>query len=145
MSRIDRLDPVFVEFIPRDLELGKLYVSMTYTTTVHLCASGCGNKVVLPLSPAQWKLFFDGETVSLCPSVGSWDLPCRSHYWIRKNKIQWAAQWDEKRVEAGRRNDARAVDDYFEDRAVALTVEGRDKSRRPSFWGRLFGKHKDNA
>lgn len=145
MSRIDRLDPVFVEFIPRELQTGKIYISMVYTTTVHLCASGCGNKVVLPLSPAQWKLFFDGETVSLCPSVGSWDLPCQSHYWIRKNKIQWAAQWDEKRVEAGHRNDARAVSDYFDDRAVALVADEGDKSRRLSIWARLFGKRKDNA
>lgn len=140
MSRIERLEPVFVEYIPRDLEPGKLYISMVYTTTAHLCASGCGNKVVLPLSPAQWHLCFDGQAVSLSPSVGNWDLPCQAHYWIRKNKIQWSTQWDKKRIEAGRRSDARDIDDYFDHRASAPTVDPTDPPRRQSIWERLIGK-----
>lgn len=140
MSRIERLEPVFVEFMPRELEPGKLYVSMIYTTTAHLCASGCGNKVVLPLSPAQWQLYFDGESISLSPSVGNWDLPCQAHYWIRKNKIQWAAQWDKKRIEAGRRSDARDIDDLYEDRASDSTAEPTGMPRRRSIWERLVGK-----
>lgn len=140
MSRIERLEPVFVEFMPRELEPGKLYVSMIYTTTAHLCASGCGNKVVLPLSPAQWQLYFDGESISLSPSVGNWDLPCQAHYWIRKNKIQWAAQWDKKRIEAGRRSDARDIDDLYEDRASDSTAEPTGTPRRRSIWERLVGK-----
>jgi hypothetical protein len=115
MTEIDYLEPVFVEFIPRESELqpGKLYVSMAYTTTVHLCASGCGMKVVLPLNPAKWRLQFDGEAVSLSPSVGNWDYPCRSHYWIQKNRIQWDRQWDRSRIEAGRKNDEKDLDEYF--------------------------------
>jgi hypothetical protein len=142
MSRIERLEPVFVEFIPRELEPGKLYISMVYTTTAHLCASGCGNKVVLPLSPAQWQLYFDGQAISLSPSVGNWDLPCQAHYWIRKNKIQWAAQWDRKRIEAGRRSDSRDIDDHFRHRASAPTADPSGAPRRQSFWERLFGKRR---
>lgn len=69
--RLQSVTPEFAEFIPSTLEPGKLYVSMTYATTVHLCACGCGNKVVLPLSPAEWQLFFDGEALDISPSVGN--------------------------------------------------------------------------
>jgi len=140
VSRIEGVEPVFVEFIPRELEPGKLYVSMVYTTTAHLCASGCGSKVVLPISPAQWQLCFDGETVSLSPSVGNWDLPCQAHYWIRRNKILWSAQWDKKRIDAGRRNDTRALDDFYEDRSTSPRAANEPAaSRRKSLWQRLFG------
>ena len=73
--KLAAVEPEFVEFIPAGLTEGKLYVSMLYATTVHLCACGCGNKVVLPLSPAEWQLYFDGESVSLTPSVGNWEYP----------------------------------------------------------------------
>jgi Family of unknown function (DUF6527) len=85
---------------------------MLYTTTVHLCACGCGNEIVLPLSPAEWQLYFDGESVSLTPSVGNWEYPYRSHYWIKANKIRWATPWTDAQVAAGRRRDAEAVDEY---------------------------------
>ncbi|PWV47052.1 DUF6527 family protein [Chitinophaga sp. S165] len=75
----------FVEFMPDQLEDGKLYVSITCSVVVHKCACGCGNEVVIHLSPSDWKLTFDGETISLSPSVGNWQFPCRSHYWVRKN------------------------------------------------------------
>jgi hypothetical protein len=107
------LEPEFVEFIPPALAEGKLYVSMTYATTVHLCACGCGNKVVLPLSPAEWQLLFDGESVSLNPSIGNWEFPCRSHSWIKRNEIKWAAAWSKKQIEAGRRRDLADLDTLF--------------------------------
>lgn len=135
MSRVDELEPVFVEFIPseRDLEPGKLYISMTYTTTVHLCASGCGLKVVLPLAPAKWRLLYDGDSVSLSPSVGNWDYPCRSHYWIRGNHVVWAPQWSSKRIEQGKRDDQRDVDDYFAD-------PKKSRGRLPGVWDRFFDR-----
>jgi len=81
------LKPDFVEFVPEDLEAGVLYVSMIYRTAVHLCACGCGEKVVTPLSPRDWKLTFDGKSVTLYPSIGNWSFTCRSHYFIRQNQI----------------------------------------------------------
>lgn len=47
---IDALDVEFVDFIPAEPIPATLYVSMQYATTIHLCACGCGNKVVAPLS-----------------------------------------------------------------------------------------------
>jgi hypothetical protein len=77
----------FVEYVPAKLAEGVLYISITYRTAVHRCACGCGNKVVTPISPADWQLLYDGDTVSLTPSIGNWGFPCRSHYWIRSNQV----------------------------------------------------------
>lgn len=121
--RLGHIEPEFVEFIPPELVEGKLYVSMTYATTVHLCACGCRTKVVLPLSPAEWQMFFDGDTVSLTPSVGNWEFPCRSHYVIRNNVIRWATPWTQEQVEAGRRRDQADLDSYFASRGTATNRE----------------------
>jgi hypothetical protein len=109
----------FVEFIPDVIEEGKIYVSIEYATTVHKCACGCGKEVVTPLSPTDWKLIFDGKTVSLDPSIGNWSFPCRSHYWIRNNKVQWAENWSQARIDANREYDRRAKDRYFTGEGVA--------------------------
>jgi hypothetical protein len=102
MSKIDRLGHEFVEFIPEQLEDSKLYVSVQYGTVVHRCCCGCRQQVVTPLSPADWKLTFDGESITLYPSIGNWSFACRSHYWIKNGRVSWAGQWSQTQVEAGR-------------------------------------------
>lgn len=82
------LTPAFIVSIPAEPEPGNLYISMTYETAVHLCACGCGNKVVTPFGPNDWTLTFDG-TVSLDHSVGNGQFPCRSHYCIERNQVLW--------------------------------------------------------
>jgi hypothetical protein len=103
----------FVEFIPRELEANTVYVSITYATAIHSCCCGCGNRVVTPISPADWKLIFDGQSISLEPSIGNWSFPCRSHYWIRNNRVVWSDQWSDEEVDAVRKKDARATAAYF--------------------------------
>lgn len=95
-----RLSHKFVEFIPDVLEEGVLYVSLTYGTISHRCCCGCGREVVTPLTLTDWKLIFDGETVSLYPSIGNWNFPCRSHYWIRHNRVEWAEDWSAWQIDA---------------------------------------------
>lgn len=96
----------FVESFPSQLDEGTLYVSIPYATAAHLCASGCGNKVVTPLSPVDWQLLFDGETVSLTPSVGNWQYPCRSHYWIKNDRVVWADERSAERTAANQQREA---------------------------------------
>ncbi len=96
----------FVEFIPETLDDGVIYVSVTYATAAHKCCCGCGHEVVTPFSPTDWKLTFDGATISLDPSIGNWSFPCQSHYWIKRNRVRWAAQWSQTQIEAGRLQDA---------------------------------------
>lgn len=83
----------FVQFVPckSSLDEGVLYVSVEFATAIHLCACGCGNEVVTPLSPCDWCLVFDGRAVSLMPSIGNWRLECESHYWIRGGAVIWVA------------------------------------------------------
>ena len=86
---------------------------MEYSTVVHKCCCGCGQEVVTPLSPIGWKLIFDGETISLYPSIGNWNFKCLSHYWITKNVIRWASQWSRDEITMGRQVDSNARENYF--------------------------------
>ncbi len=76
----------FVSQVPREIEPATLYVSIEYATAVHLCP-GCGRKVVTPFTPGSWHLIFDGETVSIRPSIRNRAHECRSHYWVDRNRI----------------------------------------------------------
>lgn len=103
----------FVEFIPGIVEDGILYVSIEYCTAIHKCVCGCGNEVVTPLSPTDWKLTFNGKSVTLYPSIGNWNFECQSHYWIRNNQIEFAGSWTEKEIRAGREKDLERKIEYF--------------------------------
>ena len=83
----------FLEVIPDYLEEDILYISLQYKTVVHKCACGCGNEVVTPLTPNDWKLTFDGKTISLYPSIGNWSFTCHSHYWITKSVVEFVKDW----------------------------------------------------
>jgi hypothetical protein len=92
MPRVTQLRPEFLDEIPKALDEGVIYISIPYTTVVHLCGCGCGTKVVTPIRPHRWRLTFDGENVSLSPSIGNWSFPCQSHYWIERGRIRWAGR-----------------------------------------------------
>lgn len=82
-----RLETRFVSHIPDQLEEGVWYVSLDYAVATHLCCCGCRSEIVTPFTPKGWKVTFDGESLSLWPSVGNWKLPCRSHYVIKNNQV----------------------------------------------------------
>jgi len=63
--RRDRFVHDFVEYVPSDPKEGVIYVSIPFRTVVHKCACGCGTKIATPLSPANWKMTYDGDTISL--------------------------------------------------------------------------------
>ncbi len=112
--RCRKLEHRFVHFVPERLEPGVLYISLEFCTASHSCCCGCGEEVVTPLSPAQWRMTFDGESVSLWPSVGSWTLRCRSHYVVERGNVRIAPQWSEAEVEAGRQRDRAALERHYE-------------------------------
>jgi hypothetical protein len=107
--RCHRLDHRFVSHFPDRLEPGVLYVSTEYGTATHTCCCGCGEEVVTPFSPTGWKMTYDGETVSLWPSVGSWTLACRSHYVIDRGRVLEAGRWNESQIAAARQRDNSAA------------------------------------
>jgi uncharacterized protein DUF6527 len=144
MSRIRSISHEFVNAIPDRVQEGVLYVSLEYATAVHNCCCGCGQEVVTPLSPTDWKLIFDGESVSLFPSVGNWSFACRSHYWIDRGHIQWAGEMSDAQVQQGRFRDRLAKQYQFGeaparhrfDETVAPTQSPADTA--PSFWQRIL-------
>lgn len=101
--KLNQMTHQFVHFIPDDLESGIVYVSVEFATAIHRCCCGCGSQVVTPLSPTDWNLNYDGQTISLQPSIGNWSFPCQSHYWIRRNRVVWARQWSKREIERNRK------------------------------------------
>lgn len=102
----------FVSYIPEVLEEGVLYVSLDFDTVVHRCACGCGEEVVTPLGPGEWKLTYD-RTVSLAPSVGNWSFACRSHYWIEGSRVRWARTFSRDEIGLVRRKARARRDGYY--------------------------------
>lgn len=84
------LTPVYVDFMPINMEEGKLYISLRYGVAMHFCPCGCKEKVVTPLSENGWTLKYNGK-ISLFPSIGNYYLGCQSHYFILDNKIDWVS------------------------------------------------------
>lgn len=136
----------FVDHLPDKLEEGVLYVSIRYTTAAHSCFCGCGREVVTPLHPTKWRLSFDGVSTSLSPSVGSWSLDCRSHYWLEKGRVCWAETYSDEKIRAVRRRDHRDEQKYYGEPAAPQAVAPvkdapSDNVVRPSpsRWQKLLG------
>lgn len=108
MMRHRTLRHEFVKHIPDNVKPGVLYVSMEYGMVAHSCCCGCGEEVTTPLTPTDWKLTYDGQAISLNPSVGNWNLPCRSHYVIKSGAVIVAGDWSEEQVVAERKRDRAA-------------------------------------
>jgi hypothetical protein len=103
----------FVEFIPDNLEEGILYISIKYCTAIHKCMCGCGNEVVTPISPTDWQLTFNGESISLFPSIGNWNFDCKSHYWIVQSRVKFARKWSDWKTKSSRKTDIKMGKKYF--------------------------------
>jgi len=104
----------FVEFIPSEIENNILYISIEYDVAKHKCACGCGADIVTTLSPARWKLTYDGETVSLSPSIGNWSHECKSHYFITNDKVVWAGNITKNQMDQVVRNDKESLKRHIE-------------------------------
>ncbi|QSX37798.1 DUF6527 family protein [Shewanella sedimentimangrovi] len=120
--RINRVCPVFVEFIPEHLESGKLYISNEYGVIVHLCCCGCGEKVVTPLSPVDWSYINSSKGVSLSPSIGNWDYVCQSHYFINDNRVIWVGGMSKLQIEKVKKRDYEDKLAYIAERNSANTA-----------------------
>ena len=123
----------FVEIIPDAVEDDVLYISLKYCTAIHKCVCGCGNEVVTPISPMDWKLIFDGKTVSLSPSIGNWSFNCQSHYWIKRNEIVYAREWDKEEIQFGRINDKKRKSKYYNKENENVTSVAK-KTKKKKGW-----------
>src|SRR5437867_3984515 len=123
--------------MPKALENGVLYISTKFGTASHLCCCGCGTKIVTPLRETEYKLTQRGNLVSLHPSIGNWNHPCQSHYWIRDNQIVWAPGMSPAEIRRGRAYDDALKETYFS--KVASPWWHKAGSRIKRWFGHLFG------
>ena len=136
MKRVS-ITPMFVEFIPDQLDDGVLYISEKYSTVIHKCCCGCGEEVVTPLSPVEWQLRKKDDLVSLSPSIGNWNFSCQSHYWIRGNRVVWAGLMSETKIRRIQDRDRLDKENY-----IAMVNEHKFKEERKlpvlyRIWSRL--------
>lgn len=141
------ITPQFVELIPREIQDGFLYISEKYGTASHLCCCGCGMKVVTSLSPARWQLYREGNLVTLHPSIGNWDFPCRSHYWIRKNRVVWSGAMSQQKVQRVKDRDKRDIEHHIHQSNKFKMKDGDRKANAKTWlkvflnWLRTWGSH----
>ena len=126
--KLDSIMSQRVEFMPKKLDHGILYISEKYGTAAHLCACGCGAKIRTPLGPTEWNVKEADAGPSLWPSVGNWQQACQSHYVIRNSKIVWCGQWTPEQILAGRDKEEARRKAYYETKAAA----------RPGRLGRIW-------
>ncbi|MEP7246489.1 MAG: DUF6527 family protein, partial [Gammaproteobacteria bacterium] len=79
----------------------------------HRCCCGCGTKIVTPLRPTEYRLTDVGGRVSLYPSIGNWNHPCRSHYLIRNGDVTQAGAMGQAEIDAGRAYDEAEKRAYY--------------------------------
>lgn len=92
--KINKFKSQFVETVPSELKDGILYVCINCNVIVHKCACGCREKTVTPIDKKYgWKMIYDGQTITLRPSIGNFSIPCKSHYYITENKVEWLEEY----------------------------------------------------
>jgi hypothetical protein len=141
VNRQNQIQHRYVEFIPKDLDEGILYISTRFKTASHLCCCGCGSKVITPLNPAKWRLVDQGSAVSLSPSIGLGALPCRSHYWIKRSRIDWYPNMTDALTHHAQQADEYASQVYTGER-LPTPPSPQDTSTPPAttgWWRRLIG------
>lgn len=122
-ARVNQIKYVFVDSAPATLEPGMLYISIKYRAIIHQCLCGCGEKVLLKLDPDRangWSFTFDGRSISIHDSVGNVGIPCKSHYVVRKNHVQWLAPLDMVDAHSALEDRPQATGDVAEPRPKGL-------------------------
>ena len=109
----------FIKSFPDKLEQGILYVSVEFGSAAHLCFCGCGSEVYTRFSPRDWSMKFNGETVSINPSIGNWSFPCQSHYVLDGGRVHWADKWSRERIDLGRLLDRERKERHYKGEPAA--------------------------
>lgn len=110
-----RIELEKVHYMPKELKPGILYVSEEYGAAAHLCMCGCGTKIRTPLGPTDWSFEETKRGVTLRPSVGNWQHPCQSHYWISQGEVNWSDKWTPEEIAAGRQEEEERHRAYYDD------------------------------
>lgn len=93
-AKCDEFDFELSYKTPKDAAIrpGVLYIGRISHEIKFYCPCGCGTIITLPTSgKTNRSVMIDGNeaTVTIEPSFRHDDLPCKSHYFIRDNKVLW--------------------------------------------------------
>lgn len=128
----------FVKAFPDKLDDGILYVSVEFGTAAHRCFCGCGSEVYTRFSPRDWSMKFNGETVSISPSIGNWSFACQSHYILDGGRVHWADRWSRERIELGRLLHRERKERHYGSQAVpSSSPVAQGEGERPSLVARF--------
>lgn len=111
---MEKIKLLKVYYIPKEFEEGILYVSKEFGVAGHLCPCGCMNKIITPLGSTEWSFKEKNNKPTLYPSIGNWQLPCKSHYWITRGLIEWSYQWSEEQIIEGRQAEDKKRKLYYD-------------------------------
>ncbi len=104
-----------VDLMPSVLRSGILYYSDEFEVAIHLCTCGCGTKITTPIGPTEWSITETPTGPTLYPSIGNWQLACKSHYFIRGGGVVWAPSWSNDEILSGRAEEARRRATHYEE------------------------------
>lgn len=128
----------FVKAFPERLDEGVLYVSVEFATAAHRCFCGCGSEVYTRFSPTDWSMKFDGQTVTINPSIGNWSFACQSHYILANGRVRWADKWSRERIDLGRFLDHERKGRHYKGNSLApLPTLQSEPASRPGILARL--------
>ena len=105
--KVKHLAPQFVESFPGKLEPGELYLAMEFATAAHLCACGCGTKVITPFPQPIGKCHSTGKTFLSSP-LWAIDVSLPLALLGALGSYQWAGDMSQEAINAGRKRDAEA-------------------------------------
>jgi hypothetical protein len=101
----------------------RIRVAISNGIAVTGSARGCGTKIVTPLRETEYELIERDGSVSLHPSIGNWNHPCQSHYWIRDNHIVWAGPMSKAAIQSERAYDDEVKAEHCRLAVVAPRME----------------------
>ncbi|GJL65863.1 MAG: hypothetical protein NPIRA05_08340 [Nitrospirales bacterium] len=84
-----------------------------------------------PLFPTDWKLIFEGQSVSLDPSIGNWSFDCQTHYWIKRNQAIWSYHWSQEQIQNNRAYDRNAKEHYYDKEKNLIYSPAKSKELLP--------------
>jgi len=86
-----KINPVFVEFVPKPDDMNELdiYISKKYKVAVHVCLCGCRSQTVTPLGDSGWNISENDGKITIIPSISNAQFECKSHYIIIDNRANF--------------------------------------------------------
>ena len=122
-EKAQEIRPRFVESIPPGRPpAGEFLISIKYGMGVLRCPCGCGNTMDVNIEPHRWSIKWDGEHISVCPSISSDWMGCRSHYWVRRNRIVWGYPISRTAEEKKEKEEAKARERIYKPKSFVGNI-----------------------